>query len=91
MPRNIGGYWDYWSEAATLVFMGESNTVRVERVKGAPLKESHCLAVVPSDIFREGSPEERVLDISPLNSYRGESIPSDQSEWVRQNMEVFSK
>jgi hypothetical protein len=32
-----------------------------------------------------------IYHISPLNSYRGESIQSDQSEWVRQNMEVFSK
>jgi hypothetical protein len=92
VPRNLGGYWGYWpEEAATSVFMGESNTVRVERVKGAPPKESHCLSVVPRDNFREGSPEESLLDISPLNSYQGESIPSDQSEWVRQNMEVFSK
>ena len=89
VPRNLGGYWP--EEAATLVFMGESNMVQVEIVKGALPKESHCLAVVPRDIFREGSLEESLLDISPLNSYRGESIPSDQSEWVRQNMEVFSK
>ena len=92
VPRNLGGYWGYWlEEAATSVFMGESNTVRVERVKGVPPKESHCLVVVPRDNFQEGSPEESLLDISPLNSYQGESIPSDQSEWVRQNMEVFSK
>ncbi len=52
---------------------------------------SHCLAVVPSGTLWEDSTEELSLDISPLNSYRGESIQSDQSEWVRQNMEDFSK
>ena len=52
---------------------------------------SHYLAVVPNGTLREDSTEEISLDISPLNSYRGESFQSDQSEWVRQNMEVFSK
>ena len=52
---------------------------------------SHCLAVVPNGTLWEDSTEEISLDISPLNSYRGESFQSDQLEWVRQNMEVFSK
>ena len=52
---------------------------------------SNHLAVVPNGSLREDSTEESLLDISPLNSYRGEYTQSDQSEWVRQNMEDFSK
>jgi hypothetical protein len=53
--------------------------------------EGQCLAVVPCVSIPEVSTEEVLLDISPLNSYRGEYIQGDQSEWVRQNMEAFSK
>ncbi len=53
--------------------------------------EGQCLAVVPCVSIPEVSTKEVLLDISPLNSYRGEYIQGDQSEWVRQNMEAFSK
>ena len=92
VPRNLVGPWGHWlGEIAMPVFMGELNMVLADSAEGETHKESHCLAVVPRDISPEDLPEENLLDITPLNSYRSESIPSDQSEWVRQNMEVFSK
>ncbi len=91
VPRNLAGYWGARSEeAAPRLFMGELNMEWADSAKFAVHKESHCLALVPRDSFRDDSPEEG-LDILPLNSYQGESIPRDQSEWIRQNMEVFSK
>ena len=78
-------------EAASTLLLGDSTTARADDVEGESHMESHCLAVVSRGTFPEVSPKESLLDISPLNSYRGESIQSDQSEWVRQNIEVFSK
>uniref|UniRef100_A0A2N9GXN7 Reverse transcriptase domain-containing protein n=1 Tax=Fagus sylvatica TaxID=28930 RepID=A0A2N9GXN7_FAGSY len=92
VPRNIAGYWgDMSREASLFVLMGDSTTEWADGGEGVSCMESHCLALIPIGSFTEDSPEESSLDISPLNSYRGESIQSDQSEWVKQNMEVFSK
>ena len=95
VSRGIASVCGVWpGKVLTTFLLGDSH---MERDVGMDEAEtelgmvSHCLAVVPSGTFREDSTEEISLDISPLNSYRGESIQSDQSEWVRQNMEVFSK
>ena len=91
-PLNNAGYWgDMLREASSILLLGDSTTEWADGVEGVSRMESYCLAVVPRGTFPEVSPEESSLDISPLNSYRGESIQSDQLEWVRQNMEVFSK
>ena len=96
VPRSIAGWWGIWlGKASTKLFLGDFTTewaVEVEEAENEPyMEEDHCLAVVPSGNFRDGSTEDVSLDISPLNSYRGESIQGDQSEWVRQNMEDFSR
>ena len=92
VSRNSAGYWgDVLGEAASTLLLGDSTTARADDVEGESHMESHCLVVVSRGTFPEVSPKESLLDISPLNSYRGESIQSDQSEWVRQNIEVFSK
>jgi hypothetical protein len=94
VSRNIAECWGVRpQEPSTILLLGDSITDWVDNVEEAesePCMESHCLAVVPCHI-PEGSTEEMSLDISPLNSYRGEYIQGDQSEWVRQNMEAFSK
>ena len=94
VPRNIAGNWRIRpKEASTFPLLGDSTSAwanDVEEAESGPHMESHCLAVVLCDI-PEGSTEEISLDISPLNSYRGESIQGGQSEWVRQNMEAFNK
>ena len=96
VPRSIAECWGMWlGKASTKLFLGDFTTEWadvVEEAESEPyMEEDQCLAVVSCGTFREGSTEAVSLDISPLNSYRGESIQSDQSEWVRQNIEVFSK
>jgi hypothetical protein len=99
VPRNIVGCWGYWrGTASTTLFLGDYITEwaddvedDVEEAENGPYMEDQCLAVVPCVSIPEVSTEEALLDISPLNSYRGEYIEGDQSEWVRQNMEAFSK
>ena len=96
VPRSIAECWGMWlGKASTKLFLGDFTTEWadvVEEAESEPyMEEDQCLAVVSCGTFREGSTEAVSLDISPLNSYRGESIQGDQSEWVRQNMEAFSR
>ncbi len=95
VPRNIAGHWGVWlGDDPTKLLLRDSITEWADDVDEAvsePCMESHSLAVVLCYFSREGSAEEIVFDITPLNSYLGESFQGDQSEWVRQNMEVFSK
>ena len=95
VSRGIASVCGVWpGKVLTTFLLGDSHMERDVGVDEAETElgmVSHCLAVVPSGTFREDSIEEISLDISPLNSNRGESVQSDQSEWVRQNMEVFSK